>query len=130
MPPNEEAISALEQAFMDYVQRQDALALSSTVFSDDAELMPPNRPSVIGRERIAAFWQEMFGRGLNKILLNTTCVDISDELAQARGQYAFTFSHNGEVSHDKGKYLLTYRRQGDGEWKVVTDMYSSDMPVA
>ena len=37
MPPNEEAISALEQAFMDYVQRQDALALSSTIFSDDAE---------------------------------------------------------------------------------------------
>ena len=114
MPHNEEAISAVDQTFMDYVQRQDALALSSTVFSEDAELMPPNRPSVIGRESIATFWQEMFDRGLTKMLLNTTCADISGELAQARGQYGFTFSKNGKVTHDKGKYLLTYRRQGDG----------------
>ena len=56
----------------------------------------------------------MFNAGLSKAVVNTTHIDVSDDLAQARGQYAFTFQCSGEVTHDKGKYLLTYRRQGDG----------------
>jgi ketosteroid isomerase-like protein len=30
---------------------------------------------------------------------------------------------------DKGKYLIAYKKQTDGTWKVVADMESSDMPL-
>jgi ketosteroid isomerase-like protein len=30
---------------------------------------------------------------------------------------------------DKGKYLIAYKKQADGTWKVVADMESSDMPL-
>lgn len=124
------AIRTLDEVFIQHIKERNAQSLTDNFYAEDAELLPPNQPGVMGRYKIAEFWQRMFDAGLSKAILNTTYIDVSGDLAQARGQYAFTFSHNGKASHDKGKYLLTYRRQGDGEWKVVTDMYSSDMPVA
>ena len=121
MSDAEIAIRAVDDLFMRTVREKKSAELAETLYAEDAELLPPNRPSIIGRLNIAGFWQEMFARGLSNIVLNTTHIDVSGDLAHARGQYAFTFQRDGEVSHEKGKYLLTYRRQKDGLWKVATD---------
>lgn len=31
---------------------------------------------------------------------------------------------------DKGKFLEVWKKQADGNWKCVADMFSSDVPVA
>ena len=31
---------------------------------------------------------------------------------------------------DRGKYLEVWKKQADGKWKVVADMFNSDLPLA
>jgi len=31
--------------------------------------------------------------------------------------------------NDKGKYVTVYRKQPDGKWKVVADIFNSDLPA-
>jgi ketosteroid isomerase-like protein len=31
--------------------------------------------------------------------------------------------------HDRGKYLEVYKKQSDGTWKVIRDMFNSDLPL-
>lgn len=133
VPDQREAVRALEtldEVLMQQVRARNPEKLVEIFYAEDAELLAPNQPGVVGRAKIIEFWRHMFELGLNKIILNTTHIDISGDLACAKGQYAFTFQRDGRVSHDKGKYLLTYRRQADGSWRVVAKMFSSDRAVS
>jgi ketosteroid isomerase-like protein len=34
---------------------------------------------------------------------------------------------DGSQRQDKGKYLTVWKRQANGEWKIVADTWSSDL---
>ena len=36
---------------------------------------------------------------------------------------------SGKTNHDKGKYLTVWKKQADGSWKVLYDMFNSDLPT-
>lgn len=120
------AIHDLDEVFMQGVREKKARELTESFYVEDGEVLPPNRPSVIGRVKIAEFWQSMFEAGLCKAILNTTHIDVSGEAAYVKGQYAFTFQQDGEVGFDKGKYMKAYRRQRDGQWQVEAEIFNSD----
>ena len=42
------------------------------------------------------------------------------------GTYELTMK---DGTKDKGKYCEVWKKQADGTWKVVTDMFSSDLPA-
>jgi ketosteroid isomerase-like protein len=64
------------------------------------------------------------------VTLNTTEVDSSGDLAYGIGQYSFTLPlASGGRMRDQGKYLVVFRRQADGSWKAIADMFSSDQPL-
>ena len=52
-------------------------------------------------------------------------VSSSGDLGYSTGTYTATF---GDTT-DKGKYVTIWRRQSDGSWKVVEDMFNSDLPM-
>jgi ketosteroid isomerase-like protein len=55
----------------------------------------------------------------------------SGDLAYTRGAYQLSFkSPQGTQVTDQGKYLTVYRRQPDGSWKAVEDIFNSDLPAA
>ena len=35
---------------------------------------------------------------------------------------------SGKAISDKGKYLMVWKKQADGAWKVLFDMSNSDLP--
>jgi ketosteroid isomerase-like protein len=35
---------------------------------------------------------------------------------------------SGKPIADHGKYLEIWRKQGDGSWKCIVDMFNSDLP--
>lgn len=45
------------------------------------------------------------------------------DLAYGRGRYSLQLP-SGERDH--GKYVVVYRRHGDGAWRAVVDIYNSD----
>jgi ketosteroid isomerase-like protein len=52
------------------------------------------------------------------------------ELAYSTGTYTLSFNDPaGKGVTDRGKYATVWRKQGDGSWKVVIDVFNSDLPL-
>ncbi|GAC1433514.1 MAG: hypothetical protein NVSMB68_06010 [Thermoanaerobaculia bacterium] len=100
-------------------------------YSDSAVLMPPNEAALSGRAAVRQYWAGFLG-AFNNIDLRLASDDVSQscDLAVERGHYDLTMTPaaGGASVHDSGKYVVV-RRRLNGQWKAVTDMYSSNMPV-
>ena len=102
-------------------------------YSDDAVVMPPNIPTLSGKEPIRALWKSMLDSPSFSGGWKVTKVEVarSGDLAYVSGNYEFNEKDDGgKPITDKGKYLEVWKKQGDGNWKCVADMFSSDLPVA
>jgi ketosteroid isomerase-like protein len=100
-------------------------------YSGDAVVMPPNIPTLTGKEPIRALWKSMLDSPSFSGGWKVTKVEVarSAELAYVSGSYEFNEKDDsGKPITDKGKYLEVWKKQADGSWKCVADMFNSDMP--
>lgn len=119
-------IQEVTQTYMDAVNARDWDKLAST-YSDGAVLMPPQAPAVTGRESIRAFFAAF--PPITEFNLQNVEIDGFDDLAYVRGIYTLTIAAEGqEPVADSGKYLEIRRKQPDGSWLIVRDIYNSDVP--
>ena len=101
-------------------------------YSDDAIVMPPNIPTLTGKESIRSLWKSMIDSPTFSGGWKVTKVEVarSGDLAYVSGNYEFNEKDNsGKPLTDKGKYLEIWKKQADGSWKCVADMFSSDLPA-
>jgi uncharacterized protein (TIGR02246 family) len=97
----------------------------------DASIFPPNSPTIAGSEAIRNSVVQGFASPGN-MNSKTDKVEVSrgGDLGYASGTYEFTFNDaKGKPITDRGKYLTLWKKQSDGKWKAVVDMYNSDLPV-
>jgi len=108
----------------------------ANLFARDAWQMPPNAPPLMGREAIRSFWSDAVRWGKWEFDLATQMVDLSGPLAVERGRYQLRFTAKPEAPpgmasfEDRGNYLVHWRRESDGEWRVVWDAPVSERPLA
>jgi ketosteroid isomerase-like protein len=54
----------------------------------------------------------------------------SGDLAYLIGTYELSVNdYSGKPVTDRGKYSEVWKKQADGNWKVVADMFNSDLPL-
>jgi uncharacterized protein (TIGR02246 family) len=124
-------IRAMDQEFMANVKTGDAARLVAEFYADDARVLPPNQPAVSGKAAILELWKGVLESGLRDVALNTTHVETSGDLAYGLGSYRMTLGRSGEApKHDEGKYVVVYRKQIDGQWRAIIDMFNSNKPAA
>ena len=102
-------------------------------YSDDALIMPANSPVLQGKAAARAMWQGMFSMPGFGGGWKTTKVDVarSGDLAYVTGTYEMNETDaTGKPKTDKGKYLEVWKKQADGSWKCVADMFNTDLPPA
>ncbi len=127
-----DAVQTLRDADIAWSKAASAGDLSAIVsfYSDDATLLSPNAPVVKGKDAIRKEWDGIM-KGFGKTLhWQPTKVEAakSGEIGYTTGWYEGTFTPpNGKPVKDKGKYLEVWKKQADGKWKCIADMYSSDM---
>src|SRR5438046_2923700 len=128
-----------EQALRDADAQWSAAAgakdLDKTVsnYSNDAIVMPPNAPAATTKEAIRSAWKEMLTSPGAAISWKTTKVEVakSGDMACVSGTYEETTTDaSGKPVKDRGKYLEVWEKQADGTWKVVADIWNSDLPVS
>ena len=111
----------------------DSLA---SMFALDAWQMPPNNPPLVGRDAIRGFWQQAMGWGKWKFSLRAEDVQTRGSIAIERGKYKTTFvagpaAPPGMTSvSDQGSYVVYWRREADGNWRIVWDAPVSEIPPA
>jgi uncharacterized protein (TIGR02246 family) len=108
----------------------DAEALAS-LYTTDAIAMAPNQPAEVGRDAMRASSRKYFGQFSDENRSVVDDVRVSGDLAVARGtQETKTRVKAGGASfQDKSKWISAYQRQPDGSWKILWEMYNSDLPV-
>lgn len=115
--PKEEAL-ALAETF-EAGARAGKVEQMVSIYADDAVLMPPNMPSMMGREAIAQYWGGLLQMGKVDVDLIMDDFHVEGDLAVERGRYEVT-----APIVESGKYLLVLRKQG-GKWRVVTDIFNA-----
>jgi len=123
-------IRAMDEEFMRLIAARDFKQLTTNFYAEDAQFLSPNQAAIIGRPAI----QEALGQiaaGLRKLTYRSDKIEVSGDFAYAIGRHQLTIkTDSGAEIHDEGKYLVVYRRQQDGTWRAVADIFNSDLPAA
>ena len=98
-------------------------------YAPDAIVMPPNEEVVRGRDAIAS-WFENFPP-FEDLQFNQVEFDGAGDIAYLYGTYSMivTLPDAEEPVSDRGKYIEIWRRQEDGSWKIMLDIFNSDLPL-
>ena len=115
-------IRAMDVEFVQNANAGSADALVQAFYADDAQLLPPNTPKVSGKAAITEFWRGIIQAGASDVSLDTTEVSTSGDLAYGVGKYKFKMAG----APQEGKYVVVYRKQQNGRYKAVVDMFSSN----
>jgi ketosteroid isomerase-like protein len=127
----------IEKALRDLDAQWSAAAAAKDVdktvsfYSDDALVMPPNAPSATTKEAIRKIWKDLLTDA--NISWKTKKVEVaqSGDLAFSSGTYEVTLNDpTGTPVNDRGKYLEVWKKQSDGTWKCVMDIWNSDLPAS
>lgn len=98
-------------------------------YTADAVRLPPNSGALRGTQAIMD-WNDSFP--------TVTAFDFTVERLMGGGDVAvghgsFTLSaavaDTAPAVEDRGKFMTAFRKQADGSWKIVADIWNSDLPV-
>jgi uncharacterized protein (TIGR02246 family) len=135
-PPDTRAADegAIRDADTQWSKTAAAGDLEGTVsyYTDDASLLAPNAPVASGKPAIHAVWAGLLGPGTSiSWQANKVEVARSSDLAYIQGTYQLSMKDaQGNPVSDKGKFVEVWKKQPDGKWKVVADIFNSDLPAA
>ena len=83
---------------------------------------------VKGSHAIAELWRETMGTGVKKVDLVTLDVGVGGDVAHETGTVVLTIVPEGKGAITaKAKYLVVWKRQSDGSWKIHRDIWN-DLP--
>jgi ketosteroid isomerase-like protein len=134
-PDTREAdVAALKAWDANWSKAAGAKDVDKTVsyYADDVIVQPPNGKIATSKADIRKIWADMlsapgFGGGWQATKIE---VARSGELAYLSGSYEFTFKDaSGKPTTDRGKFVEIVKKQPDGSWKCVNDIWNSDLPL-
>ena len=120
-------IDSLHAAFGAAAVAGDFAAVAA-MYTDDASVMPPNSPVATGRMAIEQSFRAFPPLGELKLLTNE--IEGSSDIAAVRGTYSLLMAPPGSPAiSDTGSYVEVWRKQADGKWLIMWDIYNSHKPA-
>lgn len=98
-------------------------------YSDDAIMMPPGENVCKDKASREASIRKMFATAGVSLRFQDTKVDVSQsgDLGYAVGVYQWSSKDSsGKDYHETGKYCETWKKQSDGNWKCIVDIWNAD----
>ena len=103
-------------------------------WAGDASVFMTDSPVLTGIAAIEAAMKPMVEDKSFSISFASTKVEVSkaSDLGYTQGAYTMTMtgSKTKKVLTEKGKYVTVYKKQADGGWKAVADIFNADAPAA
>ena len=106
---------------------------SVAALDENGAVLSSNAPIANGREAVAKLFTGFFALPNLKISWHVDRAEVakSGELGYTSGAYEMTFSDpSGKTIPDKGKYVTVWKKQKDDSWKVLLDIFNTDLPPA
>ncbi len=128
-PADEAAIRRTDSAFVAAVNAADVDGVVKQ-YAADAALLPPNLPTQRGQQAVKAFWGGFLDVYTVRFETGSDTIEGRGDLAYNVGHYRFTAVPKAKGAPgvaDEGKFVEVLKKQPDGSWKYVVDMYSSNL---
>jgi len=121
-------VSEVGASFAAAVNGKEA-SKAASLYSMHASLMVPNGEPINGREGIEVFWKQLVEQGLT-VSTTTVDADASGSIGYETGTYELSFrTSEGQLIRDKGKYVNLMKREADGHWRMIVDIWNSNEPI-
>lgn len=128
---DEAAITEFNKRYLKAINDGDAATLASLTTPEHI-MIAPGRPPIVGKEANDAANARV--AQTSKIVETWAPIEtfISGDLAYQRGTFtvAATPRVGGTTRNVGGTFLRIYKRQPNGEWRMVRDMFNTDQPTA
>jgi len=125
---DEAAIRALDMNWAQWAMAKD-LDKCVSIYEDDAVAFAPGLPAVIGKDNIRKFLSGLVtAQGLQlNIHVATVEVARSQDIAIDRGSVEATMNDKkGKPVTSASQYVLVWKKQADGSWKILADTSASE----
>ena len=122
------ALTRLDDDWSKAAGTMDAERVAS-FYAEDAIAFPPNAPIAIGRPAAKKVWAAYFAEPTFSISWKTQYAgaSASGDLGYTAGSYEVSVKGpDGTLVHENGKYLCNWKKQKDGTWKAIHDMWNGD----
>jgi ketosteroid isomerase-like protein len=130
-----ESISALNEEFLGCFADAGEAECIASFFSEEGIQLLSNATSLPGPEAIRRYWQQALGWGQWEITFNTQLIEPSVPLAIERGRYTIKFTAgplappNRPTTEDRGTYLIHWRADPNGTWRIAAQAFISEVPA-
>jgi uncharacterized protein (TIGR02246 family) len=124
------AIAKVSSTLLQAVNASDAPAVLKA-WAADGTIMPPHHLPVHGHEALGAYFRDLFARHTFRFAFTSAVIELAGDMAFEHLTYTATAwpIAGGQALEDCGKGLHVYRRQLDGTWKLIRDIWNSDRPA-
>jgi uncharacterized protein (TIGR02246 family) len=100
------------------------------LYTADALVLRSNLPPIRGAMAVREFFFASLEAGLGEVALDPIRVEVSGGLAHEVGRYsALVPGSEGKRREERGKYLWVFAKQSTGDWKLVSECWSSDLTL-
>jgi len=124
-----DAILATDAAWLKVYQAKD-LDKSVAFCDEQGSMLAPNAPIAVWKDAVAKLIAKDFAHDNIAWNANQVGISRSGDLGYTSGTTGMTFKDaSGKTVVYKGKYLTAWKKQANGEWKVLYDMFNSDLPA-
>ena len=117
--------AAIRNADADFAKAAAAKDLDKcmSLYADDAVFFSSGQPAVVGKDNIRAVIQRMLAAPM-QLTVHVASVDVarSGDLAMDRGTVeAAVTDKKGKTTTQTSEYVLVWKKQADGAWKIAAD---------
>lgn len=104
---------------------------AASFYAEQAVMMPVAEATIEGRPAILAEWRHVFGIPgyANRARLVAADLSTAGDLGYTRGTYESPMlGPDGQQLLERGKWVSVWKRQADGQWRIVVDIFNTDTP--
>jgi uncharacterized protein (TIGR02246 family) len=121
------AISELDANVRRNIQARDADAMVDGYYAEDARVLLPEQGEVQGKGAIREMWRALVAAGMADLVIETDHLYVGGDLAVGTGTVRATVRPaGGRPTIREGRFTVAFRRQSDGTWRNIIDMYTID----
>ena len=100
------------------------------LYAADALVLRSNLPPIRGAMAVREFFHASLEAGLGEVAVEPLRVEVSGDLAHEVGRYsALVPGIAGKRREERGKYLWVFAKQASGDWKLISECWSSDLAL-
>ena len=101
------------------------------LYAPDAIVLRSNFPLLRGAAAVREFFFSALESGLGEVALEPIRVEVIGDMAHEVGRYsALVPGTTGKRREERGKYLWVFAKQSGGEWKLISECWSSDLTLS